>query len=74
MIDRFQRAAEQDPKEECSYHLWHITAGQEDESAPSYFNFTQSLWSLTWDTIPVELQSVSALFRLQHVMILKKNR
>jgi hypothetical protein len=72
MIDRFQRATEQE--EEFSYHLWHIAAGQEDESAPSYYNFTQTFWNLTWDTIPAELQSVSALFRLQHVVILKKIR
>jgi len=61
MFDEFQ--TKQDPEEEFSYHLWHIAAGQDDESAPSYFSFSQTFWNLTWDAIPAELQSVSVLFR-----------
>jgi hypothetical protein len=63
MIEKFQRATKQDPNEEFSYHLCHIAASQDDESAPSYFSFTQTFWNLTWDAIPAELQSVSVPFR-----------
>jgi len=63
MFDDFQRATKQDSKEEFLYHLWHIAASQDDEPAISYFNFAQNLWNFTWDTIPTQLQSVSALFR-----------
>ena len=63
MFDEFQRAAKQDSKGEFSYHLWHIAAGQDDESAPSYVGFSQSFWDPTWGTIPANLQGVSALFR-----------
>ena len=65
MLDEFRRATKQDPKEEFSYHLWHIAAGEDDESAPSYFRIPQTLWNLTWDwdTTRAELQSVSAPFQ-----------
>jgi len=63
MFDEFQRAPKQDSNEEFSYHLWHIAAGQDDESAPSFFSFSQAFWNPTWEIIPAQLQNVSALFR-----------
>ena len=63
MFDKFQRAAKQDPKEAFSYHLWHIAASQDDESAPTSFGFSQTFWNVTWDAIPAELQSVSVPFQ-----------
>ena len=69
MIDnfKFQRTPKPKPKEEFSYHIWHIADGLNDEgpNSPSYFDssFSQTFWNLTWDTIPTEIQSVSALFR-----------
>jgi hypothetical protein len=72
MFDEF-RATNQDSKEEFAYHLWHIAAGQDDESDPSYFSFSQTFWNLTWDAIPTELRSVSALFRSPVYCDSKKN-
>ena len=66
MIDnfKFQRTPKPNPKEEFSYHIWHIADGLDDEAtnSPSYFGFSQAFWNLTWETIPTEIQSVSALF------------
>jgi hypothetical protein len=64
MIDNFRRTPKQNPNEEYSYHLWHISAGlnEDEEAAYPYISFSQAIWNLTWETVPAELRSVSVLF------------
>ena len=49
------------PKEELTCHLWHFAAGKPDDAKHPFWNSSPALDTLTWETVPEELKSVSAL-------------
>jgi hypothetical protein len=58
MLDAFQ-SSKKELKETFSYHLWHFAAETPDVNKCPKWNDSPALDSLTWETLPFELEKVS---------------
>jgi hypothetical protein len=60
MLDAFQ-SGNKERKETFSYHIWHFAAETPDGNKCPNWNDSPTLDSLTWETLPFELEKVSKL-------------
>ncbi|KAH9959668.1 hypothetical protein BC827DRAFT_498871 [Russula dissimulans] len=64
LIDTFKSGTGQGSKEDFSYHLWHIAAGQHDGAQTTRCDFSPTLWNARWETLPNEIKKRDVNFSM----------